>query len=184
MQSNPITELPVCACGCGEPLPNVRRPKPGRRFIRGHQWRARHAVDYIVDPVSGCWVWQRCGNGRGYGFVFRGGIRSYAHRAFYEDANGPIPDDLVIDHLCRNPSCVNPDHLEAVTFQENMRRGVFPSRRGAKQTPRELCKKGLHRFTPENTIIEPDGGRKCRECVKAYKRAWYLRNRARILAKR
>ncbi len=46
-----------------------------------------------------------------------------AHRWFYEQAKGPIPDGLSIDHLCRVPPCVNPDHLEAVSHTENVRRG-------------------------------------------------------------
>ena len=46
-----------------------------------------------------------------------------AHRAIYEWKRGPIPDGMKLDHLCRNPSCVNPDHLEIVTQCENVRRG-------------------------------------------------------------
>ena len=68
------------------------------------------------------------GDGPGYGqFELGGGSRqkrnrTYAHRFAYEQAKGAIPDGLEIDHLCRNRRCVNPDHLEAVTHQENQRR--------------------------------------------------------------
>jgi hypothetical protein len=46
-----------------------------------------------------------------------------AHRISYEKKNGPIGQGMELDHLCRNPSCVNPDHLEPVTHRENVRRG-------------------------------------------------------------
>jgi hypothetical protein len=47
-----------------------------------------------------------------------------AHRAYYEDAKGAIPPHLDLDHLCRVPACVNPDHLEAVPRAINVRRGL------------------------------------------------------------
>lgn len=40
----------------------------------------------------------------------------------YEQEVGPIPEGLAIDHLCRQTSCVRPDHLEAVTYAENLHR--------------------------------------------------------------
>jgi hypothetical protein len=60
----------------------------------------------------------------GYGVVTRPrpNRHAYAHRAMYEFMVGPIPEGLELDHLCRNPPCVNPGHLEPVTRQENMRR--------------------------------------------------------------
>lgn len=61
----------------------------------------------------------------GYGRVSnkRGGS-SLAHRRVYERERGPVPPGLVLDHLCSNPPCVNPDHLEPVTQGENVRRSV------------------------------------------------------------
>jgi hypothetical protein len=67
----------------------------------------------------GCWVWQRGVTALGYGCDKDG----MAHRVYYERHKGPIPEGLYIDHLCRNPPCVNPDHLEPVTPAENIRRG-------------------------------------------------------------
>ena len=121
-----------CECGCGERT--VVSPKTDtanghvlgqpRRFKLGHSASRTPVspVEYLEDPDTGCWVWQRAMTRGGYGFR-----QGPAHRYVYERERGPIPDDLTLDHLCRNPGCVNPDHLEPVTSAENTRRG-----RGAK----------------------------------------------------
>ena len=59
----------------------------------------------------------------GYGIVTICGKKYYTHRVAYEELVGPIPDGLVLDHLCRNRRCCNPEHLEPVTDGENTRRG-------------------------------------------------------------
>lgn len=70
--------------------------------------------------ASGCWEW-KSRTGR-YGLVRVNGVMTSAHRATYIKLRGKIPDGLELDHLCRNPLCVNPDHLEPVTAKENTRR--------------------------------------------------------------
>ncbi len=60
--------------------------------------------------------------GAGYARVMLNRRTLLAHRAMYEQEVGPIPEGLTIDHLCNVKPCVNPSHLEAVTFQENIRR--------------------------------------------------------------
>ena len=78
---------------------------------------------WVADLVTGCWEWLGCKNGQGYGNfrAGRSGMRA-AHRYSYTRHRGPIPPGLVLDHLCQNPGCVNPHHLEAVTAGENQRR--------------------------------------------------------------
>lgn len=102
----------------GDPL-IVREPKgyPKRRF-----W-AKVEVD-----ESGCWLWTASTNhGYGHFWVSPDVGKVYAHRYAYELLVGPIPDGLEIDHLCKVRNCVNPEHLEPVTKEENWRRGDAPS---------------------------------------------------------
>ena len=68
-----------------------------------------------VNKTEGCWLWTAALS-HGYGRFGKGGA---AHRLAWEDRNGPIPEGLVLDHLCRVPRCVNPEHLEPVTHREN-----------------------------------------------------------------
>lgn len=85
--------------------------------------RARKiAARYTVDQETRCWIWTGAMRKGGYGCLTIDSVVIAAHRYFYERYKGPIPDGLEIDHLCRTPACVNPDHMEAVTKLENMRR--------------------------------------------------------------
>ncbi len=116
-----------------------------------------------VDKNGVCWLFLGSNNGVGYGELRVKGKKLYAHRISYEIHKGAIPDGLVIDHLCSQPNCVNPKHLEAVTFIENVRRGM-----GAKPKPhirKDYCING-HNFS-ENEYIRKDGkGRNCKACIR------------------
>lgn len=82
--------------------------------------------DYEVEDrgyLTPCWIRVGCTTNKGYGQVSIGGKREYAHRAMYEQEVGPIPPGLQLDHLCRQPKCIRPDHLEPVTHAKNLQRG-------------------------------------------------------------
>lgn len=132
-------------------------------------------VGYVIRPAlerfaakialtdSGCIEWIASIQGEGYGQFFRGGRtvpgehgKVAAHRWSYEYHVGPIPEGLEIDHLCRNRLCVNPEHLEPVTSQENISR----SHGNGKKTH---CPAG-HPYDVDNTYSPPSGGRVCRAC--------------------
>jgi hypothetical protein len=119
-----------------------------------------------VEKTEGCWNWTAVKRG-GYGlFRFRD-TKISAHRLTYELIKGAIPDGLVIDHLCRNRACVNPDHLEAVTNKTNILRGAGLC---AANAVKDACPKG-HPYTPANTYTRV-GSRACRECHRIRTRLW------------
>lgn len=118
---------------------------------------------HIVDE-NGCWLWTGWTNALGYPIRTINRVNYRIHRVSYEYHKGSIPHGLVLDHLCRVPRCINPKHLEAVTDQENRRRGMGPAAQNARKTH---CVHG-HEFTPENTYLDPSkpGERACRECMR------------------
>lgn len=112
---------------------------------------------FVVMGANNCWVWAGRPNAHGYGSIRANKKTLLAHRVSYEMNREVIPDGLTIDHLCFNRRCVNPDHLEPVTFGENARRGK------ARITH---CPQG-HEYTAENTRIRKDSGaRACRTCAR------------------
>ena len=118
-----------------------------------------------VNKTDSCWLWTGAITG-GYGSFWIGTGTVRAHRFSYEHLVGPIPDGLVLDHLCRVTKCVNPAHLEPVTTAENVRRGDAPQY--LNHDPKVLCKRG-HRLD-ETAYIRRNGARVCHECVKEYDR--------------
>lgn len=114
---------------------------------------------------SGCWLWTGYRSRLGYGQIRYQNRAIGTHRLSYMLLVGPIPEGLVIDHLCRTPACINPAHLEPVPQRVNVLRGESPIARQAEQT---ACGNG-HPFTDENTRVDRKGGkRRCRICSRAY----------------
>jgi hypothetical protein len=97
---------------------------------------------FKVNESTECWEWQGKLNSSGYG----------QHRRVYQEAKGILDPEVYLDHLCKNRSCVNPEHLETVSNAENQRR-----------RHNHGCSKG-HAFTEENTYIGKTGWRYCRTC--------------------
>lgn len=156
----------------GDPLhvgvKRTRRMSLEERFQKG----------YEVSP-DGCWIWQGYLNAHGYAETNADSRRYLLHRYAYETVHGPIPDGLTIDHLCHTEdtscpggvecvhrACVNPDHLEAVTRAENVRRGRHKERAARTRESITHCPHG-HEYTPENSFYARDGRRSCRECMRA-----------------
>lgn len=120
-----------------------------------------HIIRNIEVDVSGCWLWTRAKDRDGYARASLNNRGYRAHRLVYVLTKGDVPDGLVLDHLCRQRHCVNPDHLEPVSDAENLRRS--PLTKAGMRT----CSKG-HEFA----IIR--GRRRCPVCTTQYE----LRRRA------
>lgn len=123
----------------------------------------RFEEKYIPVTESGCWLWiayiDQSPRG-GYGRFALNGRAERAHRVAYELYREKIPKGMTLDHLCRVRSCVNPDHLEIVSMNENRSRGISPS---ANYARRMYCNAG-HSLVGNNAYMRPDGGRRCRKC--------------------
>jgi hypothetical protein len=124
---------------------------PVRRLMRRSTYTA-----------EGCLQWAGHRNASGYAKVYVSDTKrpDWIHRVAYSELVGPIPEGLEIDHLCRNRACWRPDHLEAVTRAENVRR----------KARRQVCKRGLHALTPDNCYARNE----CKACAADRR----LRNRA------
>ena len=137
-----MSDLPTHACpSCGH--------EGSDRDFRVGSFYGLVPSHLVKVTDSGCWEYQTNTASRFYGRVGKGLL----HRLAWEKASGvPVPDGLVVHHHCRNKACFNPDHLEAVTQQQN---AAF------EQTG--VCKRG-HDLS-EYGYVRPDGkGRNCRAC--------------------
>lgn len=157
------------------------------RCVRGGVMkRSRPLEERFLEKISppdenGCTLWIGTISGTGYGVIWVNRRYEGAHRVAWERQNGPISPGLHVDHLCRTPRCVNPDHLEPVAPGENIRRGQTFARRNLAKTH---CPYG-HPLSGDNLDKNAlsRGSRACKECNRRRCREWHHRNRDRQLQK-
>ena len=130
----------------------------------------------VPEPNTGCWLWLSHVDSDGYSRLSINNISILAHRYSYEHHNGAIPEELEIDHLCSVRSCVNPEHLEAVTHLENMNRMRVRGRHSNGREKITHCPKG-HPYAGENLYVYR-GQRGCKKCRYETNRQRALRKKA------
>lgn len=131
---------------------------------------------------KGCWLIHTSLDKDGYHVASYRGKAVRAHKKMFLILNGEIPAGMVIDHMCRNRNCCNPEHLEAVTSGENSRRGLT----GSKNKNKTHCPQG-HPYSEKNTALDSKGHRHCKICMynhnKArgdYKNNWERNNKDKV----
>lgn len=183
----------LCQCGCGQqtniapincrskkwikgvPLKYVKGHCPGRipQPASNRFWEKVNkngpVPEYRTD-LGSCWLWIGALNDAGYGvFYLKPGKSVLAHNFSYWEIKGRIQHGLIPDHLCRVHNCINPDHLEPVTYRENAIRGTGCIAVNAKK---DRCASG-HPLVPvhwKNTVTK----RYCPICTKDRRRRRYL----------
>lgn len=139
-------------------------------------WWKRYLSNFTMGKEGGCWEWQGTIVANGYGRFEVDGVPYFAHRIMAAVVAGvdDIPPGIEPDHVCRNKRCVNPTHLELVTFSENMSRR--PSCRKRNQAGMPVCGRG-HALEDENRYVAPDGRAFCRACNRAASSRYHARKR-------
>lgn len=157
--SAPVIEPGYCQCGCGSwvgfweqdnrRLGRVKgQPK---RFVHGHNAKleSKSKPEYAIEDRgfdTPCWVWLKSKKPSGHGQVMKNGTPVLAHRYYYEQEKGPIPEGVQLLQLCGVRACVNPEHQEPVSYSERVRRGAGPklNRDQAKNIRREAKGTGYY----------------------------------------
>jgi len=136
-----------------------------------------HAIEDIRDRLilydGGCLIWTGYLDSGGYGRVGFKKKSHPVHRLLWHHYVGPIPEGLVLDHLCKNPSCANIEHMEVVTNEENIARGQLWESGNQRKTH---CPQG-HPYDEANTLRRKNrNGRDCKTChYAACKRKYYAK---------
>ena len=150
----------------------IRRPKPSEEVRFWTKVNKDGPIPEHRPDLGQCWLWTGAKDPRGYGHFYANGRMINSHRFAWQEVNDPMPKELVIDHLCRNPACVNPAHLEPVTQVDNLRRGR--DARGGVNKRRTHCKRG-HLLSENNVNFNSHGGRICRTCKQLTNRLYWAR---------
>jgi hypothetical protein len=143
------------------------RMAPVPAWMRLDLWTDRAGAIPAARPDLGpCWIFTGT-LVRGYGYLRVGKRKVQAYRINYERYVGPIPEGMLLDHLCRVRACVHPLHVEPATYSQNTTRS--PIHRSAVMAARKVCDAG-HPYSEGNTYVEPQGARRCRACLAEWKR--------------
>ena len=133
--------------------------------------------DHSIPGENGCIVWVGSKDKDGYGKCRRRhelGTIWLPHRLAWIVKHGAIPKGLEVDHLCRNRSCINPEHLTVVDHISNVERSIY-KRENHRNFRKTHCKRG-HPLNGDNLIVETWHGivmRKCLTCRKENARRNY-----------
>lgn len=133
-------------------------------------------VNYLnrtIKTEKGCWVWQGAKSPDRHARVNINSQAYYLHRVIFKAVGNRLDKSLELDHLCREPSCVNPKHLEQVTHRVNSERGEA----GTHLKNKTHCPQG-HPYSGDNLYVFPSGGRSCRTCTRVSGRKHDLKRRS------
>jgi hypothetical protein len=150
-------------------------------MTKSYAERVAHFFSKVQRPDGeGCWLWLGAPTARGYGRFWDGTRDVPAHRFSYEYFRGAADPELLIDHLCRNRLCVNPDHLDLVTSGENTRRGLS-YQHSPVYVPKAACPAG-HEYTERNTLwikraADAEPHRRCKKCHNEITRRYRAKKR-------
>lgn len=126
-----------------------------------------------ICEKTGCWIWEKGKTSCGYGATYCEGIFFSTHVSSYELYIGPVERGFELDHLCRNRSCCNPNHLEKVLHRENLIRS--PISRTFQNIQATHCPQG-HEYNSENTIVRRNA-RECLQCKRDRDRRFYQKRK-------
>lgn len=149
-------------------MPNYKHP----RFAWPERFWAKvdknGPIPEFAPHLGACHIWTATKTSHGYGQINYEGRSQCAHRVVLGLVGIDIPTGFDVDHLCRNPSCVNPSHLEPVTHRVNSLRGTAPAVVAHRTN---MCQRGLHELVANN-VVQEGKYRKCRACRDERMRNW------------
>jgi len=122
----------------------------------------------LVDPTTGCWIYLKGCNAKGYAVVgFKGKLIQLSRLSLHYYKDMPLISSVFACHHCERKDCWNPEHLYAGDGNSNMQ-----------DYSRNLryCLRG-HEYTPENTYLYKGKYKVCRKCVRVNKKIYRAEGR-------